>query len=108
MIYLSKKIPNLEKYKGLKMELSANRISYSIELTPAQWDKLDAADFEEVKKVWLKDTLAQDLEWNGHFGRNFFFSVSANSIEEMNSEAQKVVSVMENHLNDTPKRKLKK
>ena len=90
------------------MKLTANKISYAIELNESQWKKLDSADYDEVKKVWLKATKAQELEWSGHFGSNFFFSIQAESVDEMNTEAQKVVLVMQEHLGSTPKRKLKK
>lgn len=90
------------------MELSTNKISYSIKLTKDQWDKLEAADYDVVEKQWLKGTKAQELEWNGHFGSYFFFSIQGYSAEEINEDAQKVLAIMSKNLPELGKTKLPK
>lgn len=103
-LYLS----SYNQIKGIKMELNINKISYSIELNREQWDKLDGTDYDIVEKQWLKDTKAQELEWDGHFGSNFFFSIRGYSAEEINEDAKKVLEAMSKNLPKATKNKLPK
>ena len=59
------------------LSYSITQISICVPLTEEQWDKLEDLDdtwkfIEELQKVG-----AQDVDWNGHFGRNIFFTADA-------------------------------
>lgn len=65
------------------------RIDYCVELTQAQWDYLDNRDndnqpihnSEHPKILHLKQLGAEEIDWNGHFGRNFFFACAIEDSE---------------------------
>lgn len=59
------------------MKYHVTRYTICVPLTRAQWDKLQTREDKNYK--WITDSLessgAENVEFNGHFGRNIFFDV---------------------------------
>lgn len=70
------------------MKLSEQSRSYCIEMTIPQFKKLDRIEFDEIRQA-LKDLPVERLEYNGHFGAAFFFTVTAHNVFNA-SEAPRV------------------
>lgn len=78
------------------LHFEIGRIQCSIDLTEAQWNKLDSLDYLDVVNPALiaAGALANTVEYDGHFGSALYFT--ANNKED----AEKVTRRLEGLLTD--------
>jgi hypothetical protein len=68
--------PLVEQYERGALSLDVESVNYSIELSIEQFEKLEGVDFLDIVLPRMKKAGAGDVEYNGHFGPNVFFTSS--------------------------------
>ncbi len=74
----------------MKLKAKIVQLSYSVELSKNQWDKLDSLKFDDVEKA-LDETLAFNLDYDGHFGRYFYFDIDS----DKKATVPKILKILE-------------
>lgn len=87
------------------MKAEVCSVSYAVDVTRRQFDKLEAFDQRwidgksQIKtEDWFKDLPVFDIEFNGHFGSTFYFRVDASSFEEAEQVKSEVLSILSRKL----------
>lgn len=73
------------------MELELQTGNYCVELTPDQWDRLNALDYTNVVACALNGVGAYSVEYNGHFGRAIYFTALPNDAVSALEKIQELV-----------------
>jgi hypothetical protein len=75
------------------MKLHISTIGFSIPLTKIQWERLNCLDFlNDINKPFV-NLGASKIEYNGHFGRYFFFTT------QNQTEGNKILNELKKQLN---------
>jgi hypothetical protein len=89
--------------KTKTIKIICTRLSFTIPLTVEQWEKLNAKDddgneIHEVASGYESQSVKNlykggcfDLEFDGHFGRNFFFSCYTENIKKAKRAVTKFI-----------------
>lgn len=62
------------------MKLLITSIKYTVKLTNKQWSQLNCLDFIDDINIPLNEIGARSIDYNGHFGKLFFFTCNNKKI----------------------------
>lgn len=79
------------------MIAEATSVGYCVQMTVRQTQRLIAKDSQKVD-AWFKDINIRDVNYNGHFGPNFFFTTDFDGHQ---ATAEKVMQILQRKLKGT-------